>query len=108
MTDSTSMTVRVSTDKLLEAASDVENKVKQLEQVFMNVEQTIRTSQAYWEGDGNTSYIESYKRKTDMTAAIFRRFRENVTDLRTIAGIYKENEINLTESSQRLPTNLID
>ena len=108
MADSLNMTIRVKPDELVTTANDVEDKIKLLEQTFSDVEQIIRTSYTYWEGDGNTSYIGSYKRKEETVATIFRRFRENVTDLRTIVGIYEENERNETENNERLSANLID
>lgn len=108
MADSLNMTIRVKTDELDATANDVEDKIKLLEQAFSDMEQVIRASYTYWEGDGNISYIESYKRKEETAATIFRRFRENVTDLRTIAGIYEENESNETEKNERLSANLID
>lgn len=99
--------IKVDTDRLVSAASDVEAKIGQMERVFSDMEQKIRASVYFWEGDGASAYMAAYQRKKDIIDVAFRRFRENVTDLREIAGVYERAERETTEAVAELPSDCI-
>lgn len=101
------VTIRVETDRLISVSRDVEQKIKRLEQAFSAMEQKISASRGFWEGDGASAFIAKYQSRKDIIAAAFLRFRENVTDLRQIAGVYAQAEQSALETANVLPGDCI-
>lgn len=99
--------IRVETDKLISVSGDVEQKIKQLEQAFSNMEQKINASKGFWEGDGASAFMAQYRSKRDAIDTALSRFRENVTDLRQIAGVYAQVEKSTLEMANVLPGDCI-
>ena len=107
MADNSGFYLKVQPDRLVSASSDVEAKIRQLEQVFQAMDRTVSSASSYWEGEGVTAHIAAYRRKTEAVQTAFRRFRENVTDLQMMAGIYEEAEAAITDTAGLLPTDVI-
>lgn len=102
------ITVKVQTERLISTAGDVEAKIRRLERAFAAMGQTVNASRRYWEGDGVASFQAAYRKKNDAVQTAFRRFRENVADLREIAGVYEQSERVITENNGALETNWIE
>ena len=100
-------TIKVNTEQLQSVASEVDVSIRNLEQTFREIGEIIDRSKNYWEGEGNNRHISTYHSYVDNTAAIFRRFRENVTDLQIIAGNYVLAENTAKEVSGVLETDII-
>ncbi len=107
MVDKTEITLKVETERLISTAAEVELKIGQLEQAFSDMGEKINASVSFWEGDGASSYMMAYREKRDMIDTALLRFRENVTDLRTIAGIYEQTEQAAVEDAGVLPIDCI-
>lgn len=88
----TGISIKVKTEELVSTAGDVEQKIQNLEQMFQRVEQTVQASRSYWDGEGRSAYWSAYQKKMQIIQTALRRFRENVTDLREIAGVYEAGE----------------
>lgn len=108
MASQTGIEVRVTTERLRSTADDVENKIRRLETVFATIQQRITRSRGYWDGDGVSAYIAAYQKKNETIRMAFQRFRENVTDLREIAGVYEEAERKITAENNALSSDWID
>lgn len=108
MADQAVMTVKVQTERLVSAAGDVETNICRLEQAFAAMEQIVNASRYHWEGDGVSSFQAAYRKKNNTIRTAFARFRENVTDLREIAGIYEQSERAITENNRALESNWIE
>lgn len=100
--------VKVTTERLSAAAGDVEMKIRRLEDAFSAMEQTVNAARYYWDGDGASAFMAAYRRKNDVIREAFRRFRENVTDLREIAGVYEQSERSITANNNALSSDWID
>lgn len=108
MANQTGIEVKVSTERLRSAADDVERKIQRLEGVFASIQQRVNRSRGYWDGDGVSAHIAACRKKDDAIRTALRRFRENVTDLREIAGVYEESERKITAANNALSSNWID
>lgn len=104
MAAQTTMTIRVKTEQLVTVAGSVEAKIQRLERVFSDIEQSINTSRQFWEGDGVSAFLVAYRSKQDTIKTTFQRFRENVEDLREIAGVYEQAEHTAAEKNATLTT----
>ncbi len=108
MADTRGISIKVETGKLISTAGDVEAKIQRLEQVFSGIEQTVNASRRYWEGAGADACMAAYRKKLSTIETAFRRFRENVTDLREIAGVYEQSERTVTANNAALASDWID
>lgn len=102
MADRAGIVIAVKTDRLITSAADVESKIQRLEQVFSNIDRTVTGSRRYWEGEGVSAYQAAYQKKMDVIKTALRRFRENVDDLREIAGVYEQTEQNVAANNAAL------
>jgi len=96
--------IKVKTEQLISVSGEVEQKIRRLQQAFANMEQTVSASRNYWEGDGASAYQAAYRRKTDIIRTALKRFQENVTDLREIAGVYEQSEQEIVANNAELST----
>lgn len=99
--------IKVSTDQLIKVSGNVETKIQQLEKAMENISEIINSSKGYWNGESHTAFTEAYQKKNDDIAMAFKRFRENVTDLLIIAGVYEQMEKTITQLNQTLQVDLI-
>ncbi|MBE6002433.1 MAG: WXG100 family type VII secretion target [Eubacteriales bacterium] len=105
MADSTR--IMVSTERLLEAADEVDLRINQMRKAFDAVEKRIENMRNYWEGDGQISSYNAYKRKTERIRTALARFSEQTNDLRVMAGVYQDTESKVTQENQKLSDNVI-
>ena len=103
----TEMRLKVNTDILISTSEQVEEKIKKASEAFARIEETIKGSRVYWDGEGNNKYIKAYNHKKEEIDCALNRFREHVTDLKTIAGVYAEAETAVTERNNELNTDVI-
>ena len=102
-----SNTLRVETEVLKQQSEEVERAITQLQSIFDDIEAVIFSVDSYWEGDGADSHKNVYRQRMDAVDEIYKRFRENVNDLREMAGIYEyAEEINENEADT-LPSDVI-
>lgn len=102
MANQAGIVIAVKTERLITSASDVETKIKRLEQAFSSIDQTVAGSRRYWEGEGISTYQTAYQRKMDVIRTALRRFQENVDDLREIAGVYEQAERDVAANNAAL------
>ena len=101
------MKLSVKPDRLETVSGQVNTVINKVEKSFQQVENIVEKSSGYWEGDGRTAYVSSYRKKKDTVNVAIRRLRENVTDLQRIAGIYKEGEQKAFQAAEGLPKDVI-
>ena len=99
--------IKVDTDTLALRADAAEKKIRDLRERFDRIEQIVQNSVSYWEGDGNDAHRREYREYQDDISEMLKRFQENITDLRSIAGIYREAQENATELGNDLPADVI-
>lgn len=99
--------IKVETAVLEARADAVEQKIKNVRQRFDKIGETVANSRSYWEGDANDAHRREYQEYQDEIAEALSRFQENVTDLRRIAGIYREADQAANELNHDLPADII-
>lgn len=101
------MRIKVETSVLEARADSVEQKIRLVRKRFDTIGETVAGSVNYWEGDANNAHRREYQEYQDEIEEALARFEENVTDLRKIAGIYKEAAKETERFSQDLPSDVI-
>lgn len=107
MGDTAGMRLKVKTEVLLTIAGEVEGQISAMRQQFDEINSIVNRSASYWEGEGQVSYVQKYRSKCDSIETALRRFSENVTDLRTIAGVYTATEAAAVETANTLSSDVI-
>lgn len=101
------MKLKVKPDRLESVSEQVNIAINKVEKSFQQIENIVERSSRYWEGEGRTAYVSSYRKKKNTVNIAIRRLRENVTDLQRIAGIYKEGERKAFQVAESLPKDVI-
>lgn len=102
------ITVKVSTQELLSAAGHMTDKVEQTYATFQEIEEIIKRSSGYWEGEGHNSMVNAYERRSDDYHKIFIAIKEHIAKLVEMAGIYSETERKNVELSVALIGDVIE
>ncbi len=101
------ITIKVNTAVLEARAEGAEKKIRTVENCFEEIGEIVNRSVSYWEGEAGDAHRREYAEYLEVVKESLTRFQENVTDLRKIAGIYRENEQANTETSNELPADVI-
>ena len=107
MSQTSGIKLEVKPEELEIIASEAENHIQNLKNELAKAEQVVTRSTSYWEAEGNTAYLQSYRSKSTNMGHYLQKFSDHITDLRTIAGIYKEAESKAVEISQSLESDVI-
>ncbi len=102
------MRIKVTPENLKTISGDVEQKIKNVENSFDQLEEIIQKTSVYWEGEGQRSFLQAYKIRSDDYKRIFLSFREHMINLQRIAGVYEEAENENLDFSQELLTAVIE
>lgn len=102
------MHIKVTPENLRAISGDVEQKIKKVENAFGQLEEVVQRTAAYWEGEGQRKFVQSYEIRSDDYERIFLSFREHIVNLQQIAGIYQEAEKDNTDFSKELLTAVIE
>lgn len=101
------ITIKVNSAVLEARAEGAEKQIMKVENCFEAVGELVNGSLSYWEGEAGDAHRREYAEYLDDVKESLARFRENVTDLCKIAGIYRENEKANAESGNELPADVI-
>ena len=104
MSQTSGIKLKVKPEELEIIASEAENHIQNLRNELAKAEHVVTRSTSYWEAEGNTAYLQSYRSNM---GHYLQKFSDHITDLRTIAGIYKEAESKAVEISQSLESDVI-
>ena len=101
------MRIKVKPEQLIAISGEVEAQVKQMRQRMNAVNEIVNRSHSYWEGEGQTAYLQAYRSKVVDIEQALRNFSGHVTNLRTIAGVYETTEAEATEAVNTLSADVI-
>lgn len=107
MSGMSGMRLKVNTEQLKSISSEVEGYIKDMRRSYNEVENIVNRSNSYWEGEGQTSYLQAYRRKYESVEEALSRFSDNVTNLRTIAGVYETTEADAVDTTDELLSDVI-
>ena len=97
----------VDTEVLKTVSGEVESAIARTENAFEEIAQVIMSNGRYWEGEGADAHRALYEHNRERVDEAFRRFRENVTDLREMAGFYEYAETMNEQMADELPSDVI-
>lgn len=101
------ITIQVSTEELAAAAAQVQGALNDLQNRFSSIETSVNRSNGYWQGEAAEKHRRTYREMKETLDEIMARLGEHVTDLRTMAHVYEEGEVQIQEFSQDLPADVI-
>ncbi len=103
-----SYTIKADTKKMAATANSLKKKIDKLQYEFNTMMDTVNESRNYWEGVAADSYRSEFKEESPEFDEAFRRMREHVADLHTIASEYNKTEIENEDLAESLLTEVID
>lgn len=102
-----SISVKVSTQELRAAADNVQNNVSTMQRSFDEMNTIVKNTVSYWEGEGGDYFRTNYDSYKDDVLQVLNRLKEQITDLRQMAGIYEETEKAAASVGSGLPDDAI-
>lgn len=99
------MVVNVPPVRLKEQADEVSGKIREMTEVFEELEEIISRTSHYWNGEAGDYYRTLYGENKEEIEGILKRLREHPGKLLQAAGIYEDEQPEKTTSP--LPGNVI-
>ena len=99
--------LKVTPAELKRQSSAVSTAVKNIQSRFTNIEEGVRRSSSYWNGDAADAFRSVYEGYKDEIAEIISRLSEHIVDLERMAGVYEEAESAAEEIIESLPSDVI-
>ncbi len=95
-------------ESVMEArASDAEQCIRKVKQNFEKIAGIVSGSASYWNGSAGDAHRREFQEYRDETNEAIARLSENVTDLRKMAGIYREAQSQAEQLSRDLPADIV-
>ena len=93
----------VTPERLQEQAGIVRAELSEMQRYFEELERLMSGTAVYWIGDAGDTHRRLYTGKLQKIDEIIRRYREQVTDLEVMAGVYREAEAAAANFADTLP-----
>jgi uncharacterized protein YukE len=101
------MYLKVKPERLMEVSNEVSQQIRDMQTKLEEIGEIVGRSNSYWEADGQTAYLSVYQSKKGSIEEALHRFKNNVTNLQIIAGVYKETETTVTDLANSLAADVI-
>ena len=102
------MQIKVTPEVMDELAGELEQKISAAKESYENMKSKMQATSSYWVGEGGDVFRNKFHSGEEKMEEIFRRFQEHVTDLRTMAGNYRNAEVEAMEMPSMLPSDVIE
>lgn len=102
-----SATIKVSPDVLVSKASEVENKIGKMRQLFSNIKTSMERTTSYWEGEAGDLHRKQYLDRQDEIDKMLKNLQERVSELNQLAANYTSAESKNLSAASSLATNVI-
>ena len=99
--------IKVSTEQMQQASDTVDSKLSTMKNAFEALDNTVDSTKSYWQGEGAEHYRSAYKQSRSSIEEVLARLKEEVTDLRKMAGIYTAAENTNKAQAAALPSDVI-
>ncbi len=99
--------LRVTPETLERKAGEISTEIEAVKTAFDKIDEEVRGSKQYWEGDASDAHIKYYNSIKDELYKTVSRLKENPKKLLTMAGIYKEGENENKATAQILSADII-
>lgn len=97
----------VKTPALKSKAGEVSKEIAEVEKQWKKLQQTVKASKGYWEGNASNEHQKYLKEVTDDVNKIIKRMKEHPKELLQMAGIYDEAEASADRMAGTLPKDVI-
>lgn len=101
------ITIKVSTDVLVNQADAIRRTTNNTLALFQNIEQIVNNSQSYWEGEAQSKHLAAIRKLSPQYIEISQKICTRTDNLLKMAGLYNESENTSVQDSQSLPSNII-
>lgn len=99
--------LKVTPETLVKMASDIGTQIEDMKRQFESIETDINQTKSYWEGEASDAHKNQYDSlKKEIDQAVH-QLENHPVNLLKMAGLYRETEQKLTETSQYLSENVI-
>lgn len=99
--------LKVNPEKLQGKAGEITTQISNIRKAYESMKSTVNATKGYWAGDAANQFRSYIKDIDKDMQSVLKRLGEHPEDLMKMAGIYVENEKNLSEYASSLPTNVI-
>lgn len=100
-------TLKVTPEILQTKAAELNALIENNKRLFEAIEQKMNASFNYWQGEAADAYRNRYKNKKSDIEIMFRRLKEHVTDLNSIAATYTKVENINVQMAESLPQDVL-
>lgn len=99
--------IKVNSDVLLSKAEEVSGLINTVSKAFDEMKDIISNTNNYWIGEAGNAHRRKYTEKQEKINEGIRRLKENVTDLRTMSGVYTQAEAEAMSEASKLISSVI-
>lgn len=99
--------IKVSTQELQAASSQVGSSLSEMRNSFSAIEQAVNHSEGYWQGEAAQHHRKIYRELQGTVTEILNRVQEHMEDLQSIARNYETGEAEVRELAADLPSDVI-
>ena len=99
--------LKVTTEKLMNTASDIENQLKDVDAQLKQIGQDIRRTRGFWEGDASDTHMKQYEALEPEIQEIIAKLQKRPSELLKMAELYSETETQAKEAAMSLVADVI-
>ena len=100
--------LQVSPEQMNQTATEIMSKIDNVQSLFANTSDRIRSTARYWEGDVGDVRRRSYENKQDDVDNMIKMLKRYVLELRMMAMNYNLAESVVSQISEALPTDVLE
>lgn len=102
-----SIELKVTPEKLVQTANDIEAKIKDIRSQFAGIDSRIGGISAYWEGDAFNRHKTRYASMKEEIQEVTAQLMDHPVNLLKMANLYQETEKAQEAAAEPLPTDII-
>lgn len=99
--------LKVTPDKLINTASDIESQLKDVNEQLKQIGQDIRRTRGFWEGDASATHMKQYEALEPEIQEIITKLLKRPSELLKMANLYSETETEAKETAMSLADDVI-
>lgn len=99
--------LKVTPEVLKQMAGDIDTQIDDIKKQFDMIDEEIKRTKAFWEGDACDTHQKQYQSLTDEISESVTRLKANPSNLLKMAGLYTETEETTKAIAMKLPEDVI-
>ena len=93
----------VTPEQLRTQAGAVRTQLEQMQSAFDALKNRMAGTSAFWKGEAGDAHRQRYTERVHRIEDALHRYREQVTDLENMAGVYEQAERTASQLADSLP-----